>query len=84
MKFFKIFFFISFILLLPLDNLKAENKVAYLDIDFILTNTVAGKSLLKSLQKKETIKINEFKKSDEKFKNDEQKILAKKNFKKFH
>ena len=79
MKFFKNFFFISFILLLPLDNLKAENKVAYLDIDFILTNTVAGKSLLMNLQKKETIKINEFKKSDEKFKNDEKKILAKKN-----
>ena len=73
------FFFIVIILLLSINNLKAEDKVAYLDIDFILTNTLAGKSLLKSLKQNEEIKISKFKSSDEKFKNDEKKILAKKN-----
>ena len=73
------FFFIVVILLLSINNLKAENKVAYLDIDFILTNTLAGKSLLKNLKQNEEIKISKFKSSDEKFKNDEKKILAKKN-----
>ena len=73
------FFFIVIILLLSINNLKAEDKVAYLDIDFILTNTLAGKSLLKSLKQNEEIKISKFKSSDEKFRNDEKKILAKKN-----
>ena len=73
------FFFIVVILLLSINNLKAEDKVAYLDIDYILTNTLAGKSLLKSLKQNEEIKISKFKSSDEKFKNDEKKILAKKN-----
>ena len=79
MKRFKFFFLITLILLFPLKNLKADDKVAYLDIDFILTNTLAGKSLLNSLKKDEEIKIKKFKDSDEKFKNDEKKILAKKN-----
>ena len=79
MKLFKKFFFIIFILLLSANNLKAEDKVAYLDIDFILTNTLAGKMLLKNLKEEEAIKVNKFKADDEKFKNDEKKILAKKN-----
>jgi len=79
MKLFKKFFFIIFIVLLSINNLKAENKVAYLDIDFILTNTLAGKMLLKNLKEEEAIKVNKFKADDEKFKNDEKKILAKKN-----
>ena len=72
------FFFIVVILLLSINNLKAEDKVAYLDIDYILTNTLAGKSLLKSLKQNEEIKISKFKSSDENFKNEEKKILAKK------
>jgi len=79
MKKIKFFLLIAIILSFPLHNLKADDKVAYLDIDFILTNTLAGKSLLNSLKKDEEIKIREFKDSDEKFKNDEKKILAKKN-----
>jgi len=79
MKLFIKFFIISIILLLSSNNLKAKDKVAYLDIDFILTNTIAGKSLLTGLQKQEEIKISKFRTTDEKFKNDEKKILAKKN-----
>ena len=79
MKLFKKFFFIIFILLLSVNNLKAEDKVAYLDIDRILTNTIAGKSLLNTLKKEEDSIINKFKKKDEEFKNEEKKILAKKN-----
>ena len=71
--------FITFFLLLIMNNLKAEDKVAYLNIDYILTNTLAGKSLLTKLKKEEELKISEFKSSDENFKNEEKKILAKKN-----
>ena len=79
MKFLQNFFFISFFLLLSVNNLFAEDKVAYLDIDRILTNTIAGKSLLNTLKKEEDSIINKFKKKDEEFKNEEKKILAKKN-----
>ena len=65
--------------MLSANNLKAKDKVAYLDIDFILTNTIAGKTLLTNLQKQEEVKINQFKTNDEKFKDNEKKILSKKN-----
>ena len=79
MKSLKNFFLIIIILSISTNNLKAEDKVAYLDIDFILTNTLAGKSLLNTLKKQEEVKISKFKTNDEKFKNNEKKILAKKN-----
>ena len=79
MKLLKKFFFITFFLLLSMNYLKADDKIAYLDIDFILANTIAGKSLLDNLKQEEEIKINKFKTNDEKFKNNEKKILAKKN-----
>jgi len=79
MKLIKKIFFLTVIILLSINNLKAEDKVAYLDIDFILTNTLAGKSILNTLKKQEEVKISKFKTNDEKFKNNEKKILAKKN-----
>ena len=79
MKLFSKFFLIILIVLLSTNNLKAKDKVAYLDIDFILTNTIAGKTLLTNLQKQEEVKINQFRTNDEKFKDNEKKILGKKN-----
>ena len=79
MKLFKNFFLITFIILFSLNNLKADEKISYLDIEFILANTLAGKSLLENLKKVEDTKINEFKANDLKFQNDEKKILEKKN-----
>jgi Skp family chaperone for outer membrane proteins len=78
MRLFKNFFLIT-IILLSVNNLKAEDKVVYLDIDFILTNTIAGKSLLDNLKKEEQLTIEKFKEKDENFRNEENKILAKKN-----
>jgi len=79
MKLIKKIFFLTVIILLSINNLKAEDKVAYLDIDFILTNTIAGKLLLENLKTQEEIKIKKFKIDEEKFRNNEKKILAKKN-----
>ena len=78
MNFFIKFFFITILLLFSFNNLKAQEKVAYLDIDFILSNTLVGKSLLNSLKKEEELKINKFKNSDEEFKNEEKNIFFKK------
>ena len=80
MNLIKNFFFGLFFLILSTNILKAENNVSYLDIDFIITNTLAGKKLLLSLKKEEESKVNKFKLNDENFKNKEVKILAKKKF----
>ena len=75
----KNFLFIIIILFLSIGFSSAKDKVAYIDIDYILNNTLVGKSTLNTLKKDEEIKINKFKSSDENFKKKENKILAKKN-----
>ena len=74
------FFFITLVIFLFSTNfVNAENKVSYVDIDYILSNTLAGKLLLTNFKKEEKLKVDKFKVNDEKFKNEEKKILAKKN-----
>ena len=79
MRMFKNIFLILFFLVITINNLKAQEKVSYIDIDYILASSVAGKSLLNKLKENEEIKINIFKSKDEDFKQKESKILAKKN-----
>ena len=79
MSLLKRIFFILIFLSLTINVLKADDKISYIDIDYILTNTLAGKELLKTLKKEEEIKINKFKSNDDSFKNEEKQILAKKN-----
>ena len=75
----KNFFFILFFLSLSVNFLKAEDKVSYIDIDYLLANTIAGKELLNAFKKEEEAKINKFKLNDENFKNEKKKIIAKQN-----
>ena len=79
MNLLKNFFFVLIFLSLSINCLKAENKVSYIDIDYVLANTIVGKKLLNTLKKEEELKINRFKSDDESFKNEEKKILSKKN-----
>ena len=76
---FKKFFFIIFFSILSINSIIADDKISYVDMDYILTNTIAGKSLLENFKKEEKLKIDKFKINDEDFKNKEKKILAKKN-----
>ena len=79
MSLFKKFLFILIFLSLSVNFLKAEDKVSYINIDYVLKNTLAGKELLDTLNKEEKLKIDKFKSNDTDFKNKEKKILAKKN-----
>ena len=79
MSLLKRIFFILIFLSLSINVLKADDKVFYIDIDYILKNTLAGKELLNTLKNEEEIKINKFKSNDDSFKNEEKQILAKKN-----
>ena len=64
---------------MSVSELKANDKISYVDMDYIITNTIVGKSLLENFKKEEKLKVEKFKTSDEDFKNKEKKILAKKN-----
>ena len=79
MSLFKKIFYIFIFLLLSINFLKADDRISYIDIDYILTNSISGKELLNALKKEEELKINKFKLNDDNFKNEEKKILAKKN-----
>ena len=79
MRIFKNIFFILFFLATSVNSLKAQEKVSYIDIDYILSSSVPGKLLLNKLKEDEELKINIFKSKDEDFKQKESKILAKKN-----
>ncbi len=70
-----IFFLISFLISF---NVLADNKVAYLDIDYILSNTNVGKNLFQKLKAKENDKNNLFKSKELELKEEENKILASK------
>ena len=76
---FKKFFLIIIFFSLTINFLQADEKVFYIDIDYLMTNTVAGKELLNKLKKEEELKINKFKLNDDNFKIEEKKIFAKKN-----
>ena len=68
MNLLKNFFYILIFFLLSTNLLKAEDKVSYIDIDYVLTNTLAGKKLLNTLKKEEELKIDKFKINDNNFK----------------
>ena len=53
-----------------------ENKIAYLNVDFILSNTNIVKVTLEKLEKIERKKNDEFKSKEKKFKEEENQILA--------
>jgi Skp family chaperone for outer membrane proteins len=76
---FKKFFLIIIFFSLVINSLKADEKLFYIDVDHLMTNTVAGKELLSTLKKEEELKLNKFRLNDDNFKIEEKKILAKKN-----
>ena len=57
----------------------AEIKIAYFDLDTILSNTNISKKLFSNLNNSEKLKIDELKKQEQNLKNEENKILSSKN-----
>ena len=74
----KISIFLIFFLSLS-TNVFSENKVAYLDLDFILSNTNIGKLLFEKIQKLEQSKLKELNNQEQLLKDEENQILASKN-----
>ena len=72
-------FFFLFIVLNFFSFSYAEDKVAYIDMDFILSQSNASKSLFKQLNDIERINYIDFENKEKKFKNEENRILSSKN-----
>ena len=53
---FKKFIFVIFFSFLSVSELKANDKISYVDMDYIITNTIVGKSLLENFKKEEKLK----------------------------
>jgi len=75
----KNYFSILFIYILLTFNVLAEDKISYLDLDFIITNTNVGKTLLTKLNQNEKGILEKFKVEESKLKDEENKILGSKN-----
>jgi outer membrane protein len=57
----------------------ADNKIAYIDIDFIISNSYAGKSISKYLENNNKLKIEKFEVIEKKLKDEEDSILSQRN-----
>ena len=68
--------FILFFLMLITSNVVAENKIAFIDLDLILSNTNVGKSVFEKLKINESKKNEEFNFKEKALKDEEDKILA--------
>ena len=75
----KIKYLIFFLILLNPCLIHANDKIFYIDIDLILNNSLAGKSITSQLKKINKLNIDIFKKEKENLKSEETTILAQKN-----
>ena len=78
MKYF-VRFFVIILITICTTTLKSENlSIVYIDMDKVMNETVAGKSIVEQLEKIHKGNIAEFKKVEDKLKSEETTILSKK------
>jgi outer membrane protein len=71
--------FLLLIFILNFENSYADNKIAYININHILNNSIVGLSISKQIQKIKEKKINEFMLIEKKLSDKENDIIKKKN-----
>ena len=76
---FKKFLIINIFLLIFISSYAEEQKIVYLNVDKIMQQSIAGKSIKKQLENLYNKNLEKFKKNDEILKNKEKKIIAQKN-----
>ena len=70
----KKFFITSIFILIFLSSYAEEQKIVYLNVDMIMQQSIAGKSIKSQLEKLHKKNLEKFKKNDEILKNKEKKI----------
>ena len=76
---FKKFLIINIFLLIFISSYAEEQKIVYLNVDKIMQESIAGKSIKNQLEKIYNKDLEKFKKNDEILKKKEKKIIAQKN-----
>ena len=71
--------FSLFLLLINTNITNAEENIFYIDLDFIMNNSLAGKSITSQLKKANELNFNNFKKTEENLTKEESKIISQKN-----
>ena len=79
MKFNKVFLKILFFIILSISCANANQKIVFIDVELILTKSISGEYMNSNINKIQNEKIEEFKKITENFKNEEKKLIKKKN-----
>ena len=71
-----IYILLSFLISLP--TLSSE-KIVYLDVEKIMQESIAGKSIIKKIKKKRELSISQFKKTEKDIFEKEKKLISQKN-----
>ena len=74
----RILFLIIFFIFFSKAPVLAENKTVYLDLNIIMSNSIAGKSINSQLEKKHKKNIKNFEKIEEELKREEAEIISQK------
>ena len=82
MKFIKYLrYFLIIIPMLYSNMALSNNNIYFIDFDFVMNNSLAGKSIIKELDEINKSSQNKFKKIEKKLQDEEKKIIKKKNIK---
>ena len=57
----------------------SSEKIVYLDVEKIMQQSIAGKSIIAQLKKKRETSISKFKKKEKEIRDNEKKLIAQKN-----
>ena len=79
MKFNKILMKIIFFIILSIPCANANQKIVFIDVQLILSESISGKYMISNINKIQNEKIKEFKKKRENFQDEDKKLLGKKN-----
>ena len=75
----KLLFFFLIFFILKSNNIIAEDKLAYLDLELLISKSLVGKSITAQLENKHNKNLEKFKNIENQLKNEEEKILLLKN-----
>ena len=88
MNFFKNFFFILIVFFLFINTSHSQDKIVYINLDYLVSNTKAGKIIIDNLKKSKDIALSKFEKKGKELKeledslNKQKNILSKEDLKK--
>ena len=75
----KLLLIVIFFIFFSKDSISHENKIVYLDLNSIMANSIAGKSISSQLEANHKKNISNFEKIEEELKREESEIISQKN-----